>query len=203
MRRVKRAVSVRITEQDHAVRHTQRFCLREIGVMRTVQCIVVEQVIGLYIQLRDIALRTEPQVLTIPRHAQNDIMIGLDTLDLCLRVVGIQYQQTAAKRTEPQAVMAVIERADVITRNDTTLARGQVHTQNTRRCTAPKGLINDLYIAHFHAVTHYLRLLPTLSVPTQYVHAAAVGSYIQRTVTTLFDIVYIRMIGLYALSSNL
>ena len=59
-RGIKRTVSVRVTKENYPVGRTQCFGFREIRVFLTVQRIVIIEITGLQIQLRDITLGTEP-----------------------------------------------------------------------------------------------------------------------------------------------
>ena len=69
--------------------------------MLAVQGIVVIQITGLQIHLCDVTLRREPYILFITGQAQDNIMEGLDVLDLQIRIRRINRQQTATERTEP------------------------------------------------------------------------------------------------------
>ena len=97
-RRRECAITVRVTKQDRSVRRTKSLRLRKPSVVFAVQSVVEIQISALQIQLCDVVLGTEPQVLTVSRHTQNDVVEGLYTLDLRLLVLGIKTQQTATER---------------------------------------------------------------------------------------------------------
>ena len=99
--RIKGAVAVRVAEKDTPRMGAQGMGFRKTGIALGVQSIVVIIFTCLNVQLRDVAFRTEPQVLAVAYYTQYNVLLRLYPFDFVLRVFRVKHVQPPAESAQP------------------------------------------------------------------------------------------------------